>query len=224
MASDSLADLTPHPLVPRVASGLVALGVPLIDSARRLLNLEAIPMVEVQEAFFQIQEQAQAGGSGALGRAPADGDGGLDPVVEAYVALALAGASNVPRLVTFAGYVGGRFTREDVEWCVFYLDTRLLTWLLVESNGVVYRDCLKVDDAPCGQRDVIWVKADAAVGLGNAEEAAQAQFLTGEFTSAGDIQAPTGTGTLGAATGVFCEADTVGCCKNNTKSLYCGKP
>ena len=27
-----------------------------------------------------------------------------------------------------------------------------------------------------------------------------------------------------AATGVFCEARSVGCCKNNTNSRYCGMP
>jgi hypothetical protein len=230
MASDTLADLTPHPLILRVASGLHALDVPLADSAKRLLDKELGAHVDARAAFAAVtaEDQQRPPGeeplTGVRQAQDDDADGASLAAAKAYVALALAGASNVPRVVTFAGYVGGRFTREDREWCVFYLDTRLMTWILVESDGIVFRDRLEVADAPCGQRDVIWVKADAAVGLGNAEEAAQSQFLTGEFTSAGDIEAPMGAGTLGAATGVFCEAGTVGCCKNNTKSLYCGKP
>ena len=231
MASRTSADLTPHPLIPQVAYGLVGLVVPLIDSARELLDAETLELVQVDEAFrasIEESEQRKTDSEEDLaaddsGEQP-DDNGERNRTVDAYVALALAGASNVPQLVTFVGYVGGRFrekSRPDTKWCVFYLDTRLTSWLLVDTSGIVFRDRLRDDRAPCRQRDVIWVKADTPVGLGNASEAAQAQFLTGEFTAAGDIDAPAGGGTADAATGVFCEARSVGCCKNNTYSRYC---
>ena len=56
---------------------------------------------------------------------------------------------------------------------------------------------------------MIWVKENATVGHGSDSLSAQAQFLTGEFTSAGDIDAPLGRRNAVAATGVFCEAQAV---------------
>ncbi len=209
------ADLNPHPLVPEVASGLLALGVRLLGS-----NDEPVEAASI----------AQAKPAKPKGRAAADSaqtpaaDASRDTAKDSLAAEALAHTADLPGLVTFAGYVGGLTSGREKVWCVLYLNTRLTRWLLVDTDGVVFRDRLKDDQAPRGQRDVIWVRADAPVALGNASEAAQAQFLTGEFTSAGDIDAPAGGGTTDAATGVFCEARSVGCCKNNTNSKYCGKP
>ena len=139
--------------------------------------------------------------------------------METFAALVLAGASDVPSLVTFAGYVGARFDERKANWIVFYLDTRLASWLLVQTIGIVYRDPVEDHNAPCNQRDVIWVKADTPVGLGDGSQAVQAQFLTGEFTRAADFDAPTAGGTMAASTGVFCEARSVGCCRPRTNNL-----
>jgi hypothetical protein len=241
MAKLTSADLTPHPLVAAIAVGLIDLKVPLIESAADLVTAEknvygnrsseSRELARAETSLTNANEQATRRASGTtvvdmsqvavpvgFGN-PAAGQGNAR--VDNFAALVLAGASNVPKLVSFAGYVGGRFHKQETEWCVFYLNTRLTTWLLVDTDGIVFRESRKEEQAPCGLRDVIWVKADTPVGLGNASEAAQAQFLTGEFTSAGDIDAPAAGGTLDAATGVFCEARSVGCCKNNTTSKYC---
>ena len=233
---DPTADLEPHPLVPQVASGLIALGVPLADLARALLEAKlkrdasqkggrsqgpTYDQEQLEQGLAKIKEDLATRPVVGAPAKPKPARGIYDRDLNDNAALALAGATGVPELVTFAGYVGGKFPEQDKDWCVFYLDTRLTNWLLVDSNGIVFRDRLKDDRAPCGVRDVIWVKADTPVGLGNASEAAQAQFLTGEFTAAGDIDAPAGGGTPDAATGVFCEARSVGCCKNNTYSRYC---
>jgi hypothetical protein len=85
--------------------------------------------------------------------------------------------------------------------------------LLVDDGGILAHSDVQDDGVPFTQkRDVIWVKADAAVGRGRASNSVQAQFLTGDFTRAGDFEAPPSGGTLAAATGIFCQARTAGCC------------
>jgi hypothetical protein len=197
-----MANLAPHPLVTEIADGLAGLGVPLSTAGNRMVRTGIAAPLAAQP--------------------PAAARGQLTPVTQPQTRMivGLAGSPDVPELVTFAGYVGPVVTQQSKEWCVFYLDTRLLTWLLVPVDGIVYRDPVVDDKAPCGIQDVLWVKADTSVGHGSGSLTLEGQFLTGEFTRAGDFEAaPTG-GTLGAATGVFCEARSPGCCKPCTVRTY----
>jgi hypothetical protein len=133
---------------------------------------------------------------------------------------ALAQAANLPDLVTFAGFLGGivQHPRTNVDWRVLYLDWQLRTWLLVEDAEIRLAQRVTDDTVPTGERDVIWVDTDAAVGKGAGSQSVEARFLTGEFTRAGDFDdTPTGGGTIAAATGVFCEAKSVGCCYSRSR-------
>jgi hypothetical protein len=133
------------------------------------------------------------------------------------VANQLAGNPDLDELMSFAGFLGGIVKNGEREWRLLYLDTCLQTWLLVEENDIVYNTTVEDDTAPAKKRDVIWVRADASVGRGSGAQSAEARFLTGEFTKAGDFEArPTG-GTMAAATGVFCEARTPFCCYGRSR-------
>jgi hypothetical protein len=135
----------------------------------------------------------------------------VDPVNE------LARRDDLPELVTFAGYVGGKVQDAgNNDWRVLYLDTRLQNWLLVKDGDVLYNTTVDDDTSPSGKRDVIWVKADASVGHGSGSLSVEARFLTGDFTRAGDYEAAPAGGTLAAATGVFCEARTPLCCRRRS--------
>jgi hypothetical protein len=130
----------------------------------------------------------------------------------------LANSTNVPELVTFAGYLGGQVKYGDENlWRVLYLDTRLQTWLLVRETDVLYSKSVDDDKSPSNKRDVIWVKADASVCRGSGSQSVEARFLTGDITRAGDFEAPPVGGTTAAATGVFCEARTPFCCYRRSR-------
>jgi hypothetical protein len=133
--------------------------------------------------------------------------------IRAGSAEALAHASNLPEPIMFAGFLGGVVSEPGGrDWQVLYLDLELNNWLLVESGGIIADAQVADHGVPLKQeRDVIWVKADAAVGRGSASQSVEAQFLTGEFTRAGDFEVPAAGGTSTAATGMFCPR-TVGCC------------
>jgi hypothetical protein len=87
---------------------------------------------------------------------------------------------------------------------------------LIDTKGIVYRAEVEDKQAPAKLRDVIWVKADTAVGQGSGSLSVEGQFLTGEFTRAGDCDSPATGGTLAASTGVFCEASSAGCCRGQS--------
>jgi hypothetical protein len=128
--------------------------------------------------------------------------------------------SNLPEPIMFAGFLGGVVEEPDGdrEWQVLYVDLELNNWLLVELEGILAHDNIVDDGVPFNQkRDVIWVKADAAVGRGSASQSVDAQFLTGEFTRAGDFEVPPAGGASAAATGIFCQARTVGCCYGRSR-------
>jgi hypothetical protein len=127
---------------------------------------------------------------------------------------ALAYASNLPEPIMFAGFLGGVVKEPGGrEWRLLYLDLELNNWLLVELGGILAEGQVVDHGVPFNQeRDVIWVKADAAVGRGGASQSVEAQFLTGAFTRAGDFEVPPAGGTSAAATGIFCQARTVNCC------------
>jgi hypothetical protein len=126
---------------------------------------------------------------------------------------ALAASSNTPQIVAFVGYLGATVTYDGGDWRVLYLDAELRDCLLVDDQAILHNVRIKPPDAPPDGLDVIWVRGDTPVCRASGSESAEAQFLTGEFTRAGDFEAgPTG-GTLSASTGVFCEARSPGCCR-----------
>lgn len=131
----------------------------------------------------------------------------------------LAAASELPELVIFAGFLGATVTQPvaNKDWRLLYLDWRLMTWLLVQEDGILLAEKVKDETAPSGERDVIWVRADAPVRSGSGPQSVEARFLTGEFTRAGDFDAPPTGGTFAGSTGVFCEAKTVGCCYRRSR-------
>lgn len=120
--------------------------------------------------------------------------------------------------ISFVGYVGDTITHRDTKWTVLYLDWDLSSWLLIETAGIVARKYIPGSTgmgAPVNS-DVLWVLADAAVGLSRKSLSLEGMFLTGDFTRAGDFDAGAGGGTMAGSTGVFCEGRSPGCCKPRT--------
>jgi hypothetical protein len=127
-------------------------------------------------------------------------------------------ATSTAQLVTFTGFLGDTFKFPGGQvWRLLYLDLEMERWLIVEESGIADWQQVKDEKVPGEKRDLIWVKADAAVGTGSGSQSDEARFLTGEFTRAGDFEAPLSGGTLAAATGVFCEARTPLCCTRYSK-------
>ena len=124
-------------------------------------------------------------------------------------------ATSTSQLVTFTGYLGNAipWPGGGGNWRLLYLDLRMEHWLLIEESGIVEAKRTHDDVTPSGRRDLIWVKADAAVGIGHGSQSDEARFVTGQFTRAGDCEASWTGGTHTAATGVFCGASTVSCCR-----------
>jgi hypothetical protein len=205
-----MADLTPHPLVSIVVAGLIEQGVAFPESPGLS---DAVPASDAlaagAEASADITREEPE---------PAKRD---TRAFAKQASQGLARASGLPELVTFAGYVGATLPKGDADtdhdcWTVLYLDSHLQTWLLVHTKGIVYRDAAHDKQAPLKQRDILWVRADTAVGRGDGSLTVQSQFLTGAFTQAGDFDSGPSGGTLAAATGVFCEARSVNCCRPQT--------
>ena len=115
------------------------------------------------------------------------------------------------QLVTFTGYLGPQISWSGQQWRLLYLDLRLECWLLIEESGIVDAQQVRDDTAPNGKCDLIWVKADAAVGAGRGSQSDEARFLTGQFTRAGDSEPSWNGGTQTASTGPFCAS--VLCCR-----------
>jgi hypothetical protein len=123
-------------------------------------------------------------------------------------------ATSTSQLITFTGYLGPTIGSPGGQpWRLLYLDLRMECWLLIEESGIVDAQTVRDDEAPSGKCDVIWVKADAAVGAGRGSLSDEARFLTGQFTRAGDSETSWTGGTHTATTGVFCGASTVTCCR-----------
>jgi hypothetical protein len=122
------------------------------------------------------------------------------------------GSARTPALVTLVGYLGEDDDRGGTTWRSLYLDWAMSRCLLIDEAGIIRWEQIKDDDADWDVRDVLWVKADAPVVVASGPESVEVQFLTGEFTRAGDFDVGTGGGTTAGATGVFCEARSVGCC------------
>jgi hypothetical protein len=117
-----------------------------------------------------------------------------------------------PKVAAFSGYLGGAVNDRGKEWRVLYLDASALTCVLFCTDDIVLHERVQDRHAAFNYRDVIWVKANAPVRQGSSEEPAEAWFLVGSFTSAGDLHASlTGGGTLAADSGILC-APTPNCC------------
>jgi hypothetical protein len=153
----------------------------------------------------------------AMGQSPATQQLFANQVPGALAIDHLAGSANFPDLYMFAGFVGGAPIQQPGVptklWQLVYLDLQLRNWLLLENDAIVYTEVITDSKVPGGERDVYWVSGDAAVGIGKGSQSLEAQFLTGEFTRAADFRASPAGGTLAAATGVFCEAESIGCCR-----------
>lgn len=148
--------------------------------------------------------------------AKAAASGQMSSTTESEAVGQFAAAANVPELFTFAGFLGPIVAQPgvaDSQWQVMYLDLQLKNWLLVEQAGVITKNTVVEDKVPDRKMDVLWVTADTAVGVGSGSQSLEAQFLTGDFTRAADFRASVSGGTLAAATGVFCDAQSIGCCR-----------
>jgi hypothetical protein len=192
------ADLSPHPLVTAIGASLGATGTPL-DTARNTLSNATPPpraAPRPNDEFTGKRTWAEAQG----------------------LADALAQDSNVPELVAFAGCVGGNLNDPPgTFWRLLYLDMKLLTWLLIEEDKILFRDTLRDDTMPFRERDVIWLRRDTPVshGMGAPQPGeVQARQLRGEFTAAGDFKPALGGGTASTPpTGPWC---TPLCCGKHT--------
>lgn len=143
------------------------------------------------------------------------------------IANALADDPTVAQLVTFAGFLGGSFTDSQARtWRLFYLDPKLLTWLLFdEADLLLHRELtdltmLSTDDDERIVRDLIWLRSSASVTEGSGPprpSELEAQFLRGDFIGAGDFSESLTGGTFSRATGLLCEVQTPGCCGRRTR-------
>ena len=114
-------------------------------------------------------------------------------------------ATGLPELVIFAGFTGDIFERpRGRSWQRFYLDPQLFRWMIVEGLRIRHSKRVKDPESPTEGCDYIWVEADALVGSGSGPQPVEATFLTGEFTTAADFEAPSPGGSPGGQTGPFC--------------------
>jgi hypothetical protein len=136
----------------------------------------------------------------------------------------LANDPTFPTLYTFAGYLGGVVDQKgpaDATWQLLYLDAKLLTWLLLDVDSVVYTNTVTDDTSPFGSRDYVWLESDASVSQGEGpiqRNEVQARFLRGDFVSTGDFAASmmAMAGTFAPTTGPACPL-TPGCCGIRTR-------
>ncbi len=111
----------------------------------------------------------------------------------------------------------GRAAISETAWLVFYLDARLQTWLLVQKESIVLRRTVDDRLSPFGSHDVIWVRGQAPIRHGSGPQSIQQRFLTGDFTRAGDFDAPPTGGTFSSPSGLLCAAGSPGCCPRNSR-------
>jgi len=120
-------------------------------------------------------------------------------------------------LAAFGGYLGGTTDHPPGKkrWQILYLDAKLLTWLLVQQDEILFHQRLEDDKAAFKERDVIWVRADALVGRSSGPPSL---WLSGDFTRAADFTAPlAGGGVAAPATGIFCDVASPPCCPPRTR-------
>lgn len=133
---------------------------------------------------------------------------------------ALASADELPELIIFAGYLGGEVARaadSERKWRLLYLDWKLVSWLLIPEQDIVFSTQIDDPTAPFKRRDALWVNANALVKRGTGPQSVEARFLRGDFVRAGDISTSLTGGTFTPTTGIFCEATTPQCCGKPTR-------
>jgi hypothetical protein len=136
----------------------------------------------------------------------------------AGVPAAMPAAPGLPEIVTLVGFVSGTVPNPatNSNWLLLYREWRMTTWLLVEGAGILHYDTVPDDEAPGGDRDVVWVTRDTAVGRGSGPQSIEARFLTGDFTRAGDFDPSEIGGPSSPSTGVFCPTTPLcGCTKRS---------
>jgi hypothetical protein len=197
-----MATLVPHPLVIRVALDFGEKGIGTLKGPAESLVREQVP---------EAKKAKEVGREAYLRAADASKEEKEHPDEKNELATALANQSSLPELSLFAGFLGGKVSRDTTDWRVLYLDSRLQNWLLVPEDEIVVYERLDDHHAPSKKRDALWVRGGATVVSGSGSESVEGRFLVGEFTRAGDFAATTSGGTFSAATGLLCEATTPGC-------------
>jgi hypothetical protein len=120
-------------------------------------------------------------------------------------------------IVVLAGYLGGCI-EDDAErlWQVLFLDAAVSKWLAIPPHSVLLHDRHEDHTAAFGQRDILWVHADARLAEGDESTSKEAVFLSGDFMRAADYAASLTPLAPRADSGLLCEAITPGCCGPHT--------
>lgn len=179
-------------------------------------------LASAAEAAAEDAKEAAAGAEANAAKAAADkaaADKAFDDAKEEATKAVkqLAGDATIPELAAFGGYVGGTTNAppSTETWQILYLDAKLLTWLLVPRNQILFHQRMDDDKAAFNQRDFIWVKADVPLARSSGPPSI---WLSGDFTRAVDFTPPLAGGAPAAPqTGIFCEASTPGCCPPRTR-------
>jgi len=125
----------------------------------------------------------------------------------------------IPELVVLTGYVGESVTAPGVKdgerWTLFYRDVSLTRWVLLRECDIAYRKPVSDPGSILGDYEVIWLKRDVLLKSGSTPLSAQALFLSGAFTTAGDLEAAPRGGTFAPPdTGPWC---AVACTPKSTR-------
>jgi hypothetical protein len=219
-------DTVPHPLVVELVQRLLR---------RRVTRYTHAEKKELAEKLTDPANVApvKAAGSDAAGKKTITAaieavlDQSLDKLTEDETKRLVQAAEGIdfPEVVAFTGYLGGTVTEtppgREGSWRILYLDSQLQNWRLIPDEDILVFSRMDDDDAAFNKRDVIWVDCDALTASGNAppRPEAQAKYLRGDFTRAGDLlEGGTGVGPeTDPQTGVFCPI-TPRCC---TRSVRC---
>ena len=142
----------------------------------------------------------------------------LDQALQASAAEGeVPGPLGVDDVYTFHGFLAPDPVEQpgvsDKFWQPLFLDFDRRHVMFLEDDGILGNDVVEDHSAPGNQRDMLWVRPNATVGVARVAQSIEGQFLSGQFTRAADFRASPAGGTMAAATGVFCEGDSIGCCR-----------
>jgi hypothetical protein len=222
-------DAVPHPLVVELVQRLLKRRVRQYDfGQRKNLARQLIDPADEARRRAVVSAQNNAAGRATLTRAiNAVLDKSRDTLSEDETNRLVQAAEGIdfPELVALAGYLGGTVNETppggEGSWRILYLDSQLQNWRLIPEEAILVFSRMDDDDAAFNKRDVIWVDSDALTARGDAppRPEAQAKYLRGDFTRAGDLlEGRTGVGPgTDPQTGVFCPI-TPRCC---TRSVRC---